>query len=84
MTWRDQNGLIYTFSPEDVSRVITDGPYTVTLVAADPMGSLADFISTLVVVVNNELNNRTDIMCQIFGNEDHLLIYKISNYCGNL
>ena len=35
MTWRDQNGLIITFSDDEASRVVHHGPYTVTLVAVD-------------------------------------------------
>ena len=79
MGWSDQNGRIHTFGSEDVSEVVTVGAYTVTLVAADPVGSgFANFTSTLEVVVDDDVDNGTDIICQVFRKEDHLLIYKTS------
>ena len=80
MGWSDQNGRIHTFGSEDASEVVTVGAYTVTLVAADPVGSgFANFTSTLEVIVDDDVDNGTDIICQVFRKEDHLLIYKTSN-----
>ena len=80
MGWSDQNGMIHTFGSEGVSDVVTVGAYTVTLVAADPVGTnLANFTSTLEVIVDDDVDNGTDIICQVFRNEQHLLIYKTSN-----
>ena len=80
MGWMDQNGLIVTFNVEEASRVVYHGPYTVTLVTVDnrdTMGTRGDLNSTLVVTVDDGFENGTDITCQVFGNQDHLLIYKI-------
>ena len=71
--------MIVTFNVEEASRVVYRGPYTVTLVAVDnqdALGTRGDFNSTLVVTVDNGFENGTDITCQVFGNQDHLLIYK--------
>ena len=38
------------------------------------MGALADFTSTLEVMVD-DIDNGTDITCKVFQNQDHLLIY---------
>ena len=72
--------MIVTFNVGDASRVVHPGPYTVTLVTVGnqvTMGSRGDFNSTLVVTVEDGFENGTDITCQVFGNQDHLLIYKI-------
>ena len=79
MGWMDQNGMIVTFNVEEASRVVHHGPYTVTLVAVDNrdgFGTRGDFNSTLVVTVDDGFENGTDITCKVFGNQDHLLIYK--------
>ena len=78
MTWRDQ-GLIHTFLPGDIeseqTRVVHDDPYTLTLTTVENvMGALADFTSTLEVMVD-DIDNGTDITCAVFQNQDHLLIY---------
>ena len=60
------------------TRVVQDGPYTLTLVAVDniSMGGLAgDFVSTLEVTVD-DIDNGTDITCATFRNTNQLLIYK--------
>ena len=52
------------------------GLYTLTLVAVDnPVGVVADFTSTLEVMVD-DIDNGTNITCQIFGDQAHMLIYK--------
>ena len=78
--WRDQNGQIHGFLASDPeSSVIEEGPYTLTLVAVDNDDSdfLADFTSTLEVMVDN-ITNGTNISCKIFRNEKNLVIYRIS------
>ena len=63
--WRDQNGLIHGFVANDPeSSVIEEGPYTLTLVAVDndDGDSLADFTSTLEVMVD-DITNGTNISC---------------------
>ena len=64
----------------EASRVVHYGSYTVTLVTVDnqdTMGTRGDFNSTLVVTVDDGFENGTDITCQVFGHQDHLLIYKL-------
>ena len=75
--WRDQNGQIDVFTASDPeSSVIEEGPYTLTLVAVDndDGDSLADFTSTLEVMVD-DITNGTNISCAIFRNQKHLVIY---------
>ena len=81
LTWR-QVTEIYTFFADDYeteeTRTVQRGPYTLTLVAVDNvMGSIADFTSTLEVM-ENDISNETIITCQLFTDEDHLTIIKIS------
>ena len=77
--WRDKNGLIRGFSStDDVPTVVHHAPYTLTLVAIDDNDdgdNLADFISTLEVMVD-DIANGTTISCTIFQNQQHLIIYK--------
>ena len=56
--------------------MIEEGPYTLTLVAVDndDGDSLADFSSTLEVMVD-DITNGTNISCAIFRNLKHLVIY---------
>ena len=82
MTWFEQDRQIDVFSVSDYeseqTRVVHDGPYTLTLVAVDniSMGGLAgDFVSTLEVTVD-DIDNGTDITCATFRNTSQLLIYK--------
>ena len=78
--WRNQNGAIRGFSASDPeSRVIEEGPYTLTLVSVDndDGDSFADLTSTLEVMVD-DITNGTNISCVIPGNQTHLVIYIIS------
>ena len=83
--WRDQNGPIDSFTStatDDVPTVVQHAPYTLTLVAVDDNDDgddLADFISTLEVMVD-DISNGTNISCIIFRKRQDLIIYKISNY----
>ena len=75
--WRDQNGLIDVFEVSDPeSSVIEEGPYTLTLVAVDndDGDSLADFTSTLEVMVDDNTNG-TNISCAIFRKKESIAIY---------
>ena len=75
--WRDQNGAIGGFGASDPeSSVIEEGPYTLTLVAVDndDGDSLANFTSTLEVMVD-DITNGNNISCAIFRNQKHLVIY---------
>ena len=77
MGWNDQNRQIHGFVASDPeSSVIEEGPYTLTLVAVDndDGDSLADFTSTLDVMVD-DITNGTNISCAIFRNQKHLVIY---------
>ena len=83
LLWKDQ-GLIHTFIPGDIeseqTRVVHDGPYTLTLTAVENiMGALADLTSTLEVMVD-DIDNGTDLTCAVFQNQDHLLIYIASGF----
>ena len=80
LKWHDQNGQIAFFAPTDIDteglRVREVGPYTLTLVAVDnPVDFVADFTSTFEVMVD-DIDSGTNITCQIFGNQKHMLIYK--------
>ena len=75
--WNDQNRQIHGFVASDPeSSVIEEGPYTLTLVTVDndDGDSLADFTSTLEVMVD-DITNGTNISCAIFRNQKHLVIY---------
>ena len=86
--WRDQNGHIGGFvSTDNESKVIEDGPYTLTLVTVDyddndDGDSLVNFTSTLEVMVD-DIPNGTNISCIIFRNSTHLIIYRASIYIDN-
>ena len=43
----------------------------------NPVGFVADFTSTLEVMVD-DIENGTNITCQITGDQEHILIYKES------
>ena len=77
--WRYQNVQIGAFRYNDAeSRVIEDGPYTLTLVTVDDDDdgdSLANFTSTLEVMVD-DIPNGTNISCAIFRNLKDLIIYR--------
>ncbi|CAI8053486.1 hypothetical protein GBAR_LOCUS29245, partial [Geodia barretti] len=78
--WRVQNRLIDGFlACGNESRMIEDGPYTLTLVSVDNDGGncVADLTSTLEVMVD-DIANRTNISCATSRNQKHLVIYKIS------
>jgi hypothetical protein len=81
--WRDQNGEIHFFILRDYdsedTRVVQDGPYSMSLVAVavGSVSSRANFTSTLGVVVD-DIGNGTNISCLVFGDGDHLLVYKTS------
>ena len=80
--WRDQNGLIHGFSStDDVPTVVQHAPYTLTLVAVDDNDGddLADFTSTLEVMVDN-IANGTNISCSIFQNQERIVIIKTGKY----
>ena len=77
MLWRDQNGQIDVCTATGPQcSVIEEGPYTLTLVAVDndDGDSLADFTSTLEVMVD-DITNGTNISCAIFRNQKRLVIY---------
>ena len=81
LTWR-QVTEIHTFIASDYeteeTRIVQRGPYTLTLVAVDNvMGTVADFTSTLEVM-EDDISNGSTITCQLFTDEDHLTIIKIS------
>ena len=69
MTWRDRHTEIYT---DKDPTVVQNGPYTLTLLAADNV--TGDILSTLEVMVD-DIDSGTDITCAVFQNQDHLLIY---------
>ena len=82
MTWFEQDrqidGFVVSDYESEQTRVVHDGPYTLTLVAVDniSMGGLAgDFVSTLKVTVD-DIDNGTDITCATFRTTSQLLIYK--------
>ena len=77
LTWR-QNIELYTFIAADYeseeTRVVEEGPYTLTLVAVDNVsGTIADFTSTLEVMVD-DIEDGTTIACDVFNNRDQLTI----------
>ena len=81
ITWR-QVTEIHTFIASDYeteeTRIVQRGPYTLTLVAVDNvMGSFADFTSTLEVM-EDDISHGSTITCQLFTDEEHLTIVKIS------
>ena len=60
----------------EVTRVVEEGPYTLTLVAVDNVsGTIADFTSTLEVMVG-DIKDGTSIACDITIDEDQLTISK--------
>ena len=62
----------------EVTRVVERGPYTLTLVAVDNVsGTIADFTSTLEVMVDN-IEDGTTISCDVFNNRDQLTVSKTS------
>ena len=81
LTWiQEPDQLLRTFYARDyeseVTRVVEEGPYTLTLVAVDNVsGTIADFTSTLEVMVD-DIENGTTIACDTYTNEDHLTISK--------
>ena len=85
MAWRYQ-GLIHTFLPHHIddewTRVVHDDPYTLTLIAVDGItqdGIASDFTSTLEVLVD-DIDNGTDITCEVFQNNDHIIIHIPGDY----
>ena len=80
-TWREEpDEELRTFFADDYeseeTRVVEEGPYTLTLVAVDNVnGSFADFTSTLEVTVDN-IEDGTTIACDITIDEDQLTISK--------
>ena len=81
LTWREEpDEELRTFFADDyeseVTRVVEEGPYTLTLVAVDNVnGSFADFTSTLEVMVD-DIEDGTSIACDVTIDEDHLTISK--------
>ena len=66
------------------TRVVGDGPYTATLLAVEnQVNSRADFNSTLEMMVDN-VTNGTNISCLIFGDQEHLVIYKESKLLSRI
>ena len=84
MTWRYQ-GSLHTFPSRHIdeqTRVVHDDPYTLTLVAVDNItqdGLMGDITSTLEVLVA-DIENETDITCEVFQNNDHIIIYIPGEY----
>ena len=74
MAWRDQTHEIHVFFASDFeteeNRVVTDGPYTVTLVAIDSQTN--SLTSTLEVMVD-DIANGTNITCLTFSEQNHIL-----------
>ena len=59
-----------------MTRVVEEGPYTLTLVAVDNInGNYADFTSTVEVMVD-DIENNTNITCQIFTEYQFIIISK--------
>ena len=84
LTWADQNGDIVTFVRNDNSTVFKS-PYILTNMEENDMGAFADFTSTLEVMVDDTIDNGTNITCRTVFNEEHLLLYRkgrliLSNY----
>ena len=85
LTWADQNGDIVTFARNDNSTVFKS-PYILTNMEENDMGAFADFTSTLEVIVDDTIDNGTNITCRTVFNEEHLLLYRkgigliLSNY----
>ena len=83
LSWIQQpNQELHPFYARDyeseVTRVVEEGPYTLTLVAVDNVsGTIADFTSTLEVMVD-DIEDGTTIACGIFIDEDQLTISKTS------
>ena len=79
MAWRDQTHEIHVFVASDFeteeNRVVTDSPYTVTLVAIDSQTN--SLTSTLEVMVD-DIANGTNITCLTFSEQNYTLICKIS------
>ena len=81
LTWREEpDEELRTFFADDYeseeTRVVERGRYTLTLVAVDNVsGTIADFTSTLEVMVDN-IENGATIACDITIDEDHLTISK--------
>ena len=85
MTWRYQ-GLFHIFLSRHIdnewTKVVHDDPYTLTLIAVDNItqdGITGDFTSTLEVLVD-DIDNVTDITCETFQNNDHIIIYIPGEY----
>ena len=83
LSWiQEPDQLLRTFYARDyeseVTRVVEEGPYTLTLVAVDDVsGTIADFTSTLEVMVD-DIEDGTTIACDVFNDEDQLTISKTS------
>ena len=83
LTWREEpDEELRTFNARDygseVTRVIEEGSYTLTLVAVDNVsGTIADFTSTLEVMVD-DIEDGTTIASDVFDDEDQLTISKTS------
>ena len=81
LTWRQVTEIHIFFVADyetEETRIVQRGPYTLTLVSVDNvMGSIADFTSTLEVM-EDDISNGSTITCQLFTDEDHLTIIKIS------
>ena len=81
LTWiqePDRSRLNHLFVPADYeseeTRVVEEGPYTLTLVAVDNVsGTIADLTSTLEVMVD-DIEDGTTIRCHNFIDEDQLTI----------
>ena len=62
------------------TRVVGEGPYTLTLVAVDNVsGTIADFTSTLEVMVD-DIEDETTIHCDVFTVQDQLTISKSNTF----
>ena len=75
------NQQLRLFVPADYeseeTRVVERGPYTLTLVAVDNVsGTIADFTSTLEVMVDDNIEDGTTIACDVFNDRDQLTISK--------
>ena len=85
LSWiQEPDQLLRTFYARDyeseVTRVVEEGPNTLTLVAVDNVsGTIADFTSTLEVMVDGY---GTTIRCDVFTVQDQLTISKSNTfYC---
>ena len=84
LTWtQEPNQELRTFFADDYeteeNRVFVRDPYTLTLVAVTNVNEgVGDFTSTLEAMVD-DIEDGTSITCNVFSEEDPLIISKISS-----